>query len=201
MATDSPGWRFASSVPCQPVGKMSASSENASSCSSPFGSFRVLVALREFQGVVVGVRHAKLLRLSARIRSHGDVAVRAAREAGVDVGTEPGVPLLAVLTESAGDVERHHHAVALLQRGDRLAHFGDDAHVLVSEHDSLLRRRSTLVHVEVGAADTGRGDVDHDVVRMFELRVVYLFDGHVVRALVYYCFHSVIRLNSLSQVF
>jgi hypothetical protein len=139
---------------------------------------------------VVRVRNAKLLGLSARVRTHGDVAVRTAGEAGVDVGTEAGVPLLAVLTEPAGDVERHDDAVALLERGYRLADLADDPHVLVAEDDSFFGRGSALVHVEVRATDTRRRDVDDDVVRVFDLRFVDVFDGDLVRSLIDNCFHE-----------
>ena len=36
-------------------------------------------------------------------------------EAGVDLGAEGRFPLLAVLAMSTGDIERHHHAITLLQ--------------------------------------------------------------------------------------
>src|SRR6266566_8559752 len=94
-----------------------------------------------------------------RGRGHGDVAVRPAGEPRVHRQAEPGVAAEAVLAEAAGDVERHHDAVALLQTGDAAADLFDDAEVLVAEHDAWLRGRATFVHVQVGPADARRGDL------------------------------------------
>jgi hypothetical protein len=43
--------------------------------------------------------------------------------------------------------------------------------------------------VEVRPTDARRRDVDQDVVRMLELRLLYLFDGDLFRSLVYDCSH------------
>src|SRR5205807_486978 len=92
------------------------------------------------------------LSLAPRVRAHGDVSVGTAGEPRVDGQAEARVARLAVLAEAAGDVERHHHPVALADRADGAADLLDDPQVFVSEHDAGLRRGSALVHVEIGAA-------------------------------------------------
>src|SRR5690606_5380139 len=52
------------------------------------------------------------------------------------------------------------------------ADLGHHAHVLVPEHDPRLRAGPPLVHVQVGAADRGSGDLDDHVGRVLDPRVV-----------------------------
>src|SRR5689334_8449969 len=82
----------------------------------------------------------------------------------VDRQAEPGVATLAVEAKTAADVERHVHAVALLHPDARVADLLDDPLVLVAEHDARLSLCPSLIHVQVRAADTCRGD-PHDRVR------------------------------------
>jgi len=149
----------------------------------------VFVALRQFQRVEIRIRDAELLGLAALVRPHRDVPVGAAGEARIDVRTEPGVAVLAVLAEPARDVERRDDAVAFLECGDGVTDLRDDTHVLVPEHDTRLRCRPPLVHVQVRPADTRGRDVDDDVVRVLDLRFLYLLYRHFVLALVDDCFH------------
>ncbi len=142
------------------------------------------VALGQLQAVEVGVRDAQVLGLAALPGTHGHVAVRAAREAGIDGRAVPRVARGAVGAEAARDVEGHDHAVALLQPGDALTDLVDDPHVLVAEDDARLRGGTTLVHVEVGPADRGGGDAHDHVVRVPDVRLLHVFDRHRERPLV-----------------
>jgi hypothetical protein len=136
----------------------------------------VLSPAGQRQAVEIRVRDAQVLRLTARVRPHGDVAVRPAREAGrVDGEAEAGEARLAVPAEAAGHVERHHDAIAGFQAGDSAAGLLDDAEVLVPEYDARLRGGPALVHVQVRAADAGRGDLHDHVVRVLDARVRDLF--------------------------
>jgi hypothetical protein len=143
-----------------------------------------LLPLRKLEAVEVRVRDAKVLGLTARVRAHRHIAVRATGEAWVDGEAEARVAGEAVLAEAAGDVEGHDHAVALPDRGDCIADLLDDAEVFVPEDDPGLRGRAALIHVQVGAADGRRRNADDDVVRMFDPRVINLLDRDLERLLV-----------------
>lgn len=150
----------------------------------------VLLARRQLQTVEVGVGNAQILRLPARPGPHGDVAVGATGEAGIDGLAEPGESLYTVGTEPAGDIEGHDHAVALLERGDALAEFLDDPHVLVAEDDAGLRGGTAFVHVQVGPAYRGGGDSYDHIVRMLDRGLVDVLDRHTERFLVHDGFHA-----------
>src|SRR5690606_15111826 len=107
---------------------------------------------------------------------HGDISVGAARESGIDGRAVSGESLGAVPAESAGDVEGHDDPVALLERGDPVADLLDDAHVLVTEDDAGFGRGAALVHVQVGAAYRGGGDLHEHIVGMLDGGLVDFLD-------------------------
>jgi hypothetical protein len=150
----------------------------------------VLVTRRQQQGVEVRERHPQVLGLPAHVGAHRDVAIGPTGEALVDREAEPGLVVLAVLAEPAGDVEGQRDPVARAQLRDSGADLLDDAHVLVAEHDARLGAGASLVHVQVGAADGGRGHADHDIGGILDLRILHVLDGNVERFLVHDGFHG-----------
>ena len=70
--------------------------------------------------------------LSPLIRSHANIAVRAACEAGVDACAEGGFAFFAVAAATVGYVEGEDDSVALFEQGDAAADLDDDAHVFVT---------------------------------------------------------------------
>ena len=160
---------------------MSASSAKSSSNSVPGGSF---------QAVEVGERDPQVLRLPAAVGPHRHVAVRAAREARVDGEAEPGLARKAVLAEPARHVERENHPVAFADARHPGADLFDDPHVLVTEHHAGGGAGAPLVHVQVGAADRGRGHADDHVVGILDPRIGHLFHCDSERLLVHDRFHS-----------
>ena len=66
---------------------------------------------------------------------------------------------------AAGDVRRHHDAIAGARARHVRADVGDDADELVAEHDARVGRvpRRVAQDLQVGAADAARLDVEHDV--------------------------------------
>ncbi len=149
-----------------------------------------LVAGRKWQTVEVGMGHLEVLGLSAGPWPHGDVSVRSAGEAGVDGDAEAGEASLAVLAEAACDVERHDDPIACRQRLDGRTDLLDYAHVLVAEDDARLGGGPTLVHVQVGAADAARGDLDDHVVWVLQLGIGNFLYGHAEWPLINDGFHG-----------
>jgi hypothetical protein len=103
-------------------------------------------ALGDLDRVVAGVRHAQVLRLSAR---HLAVQLRIAVERGphavlADLGRLALrlEVLLAHEAAPAGDLERHHHPVAGRQVRDGAADLLDDPHGLVSEDVAFAHERA-----------------------------------------------------------
>src|SRR5699024_5545151 len=96
------------------------------------------LAGRKRNTVIVGERHAKILRLTAHVRAHAHVAIGSAGARRVDRQTERALTRTAVFTESARHVERHHHSIAFVDGGHARADFFDDAHVFVPERDPRL---------------------------------------------------------------
>ena len=69
--------------------------------------------------------------LSALVRTHSHVPVRAARETGVHARAERRFALFAVAAAPVGDVEGENDAVALFKERHAAADFFDDAHIFV----------------------------------------------------------------------
>jgi hypothetical protein len=86
---------------------------------------------------------------------------------------------------------KDHHALT-----DRhVRHLGSDldhlAHRLVPEHIAGVQERSEhLVQMEVRAAQPGRGDADHRVVRLLDLWVRHGVDADVTLAMPGQCLHQ-----------
>src|SRR5690606_10024233 len=92
---------------------------------------------------------------------------------------------------AAGDVERHHDAVAGAQPVDVRADLLDDAHELVTEHVPAVEVGAQhAVEVQVGAADGGGGDADHRVGAHLDTRIGNLLHPHVLGALPGECLHG-----------
>jgi hypothetical protein len=123
-----------------------------------------LVLVGELQEVPIGVRDHDVLGLAADPAAHVHIPVGGARSFGVGVQADAGLPLLAVATASAGDVERHRDEIADLDELDvapGLDHLAGD---LVTQDQPLRGGRAPADHVLVGAADVGRDDLqDHPV--------------------------------------
>ena len=149
-----------------------------------------LVAGWERQAVEVGMRHLQVLCLTAAPGAHRHIAIRAAGEAGVDGDAEAGESALAILAEAARHVEGHYDSVSGAQRLHGVADFLDDAHVFVTEDDARFRCGPAFVHVQVRAADAGRGYLDDYIIGMQYLRVWNILYGHTEWSLIYNSFHG-----------
>ena len=147
---------------------------------------------RQRQQVEVGERDPQVLGLAALVRAHLRVAVRGPVDpfGGVGPQAERGPAGDTVTAGAAGDVERHRDPVTGLDPGDPRADLLDDPHVLVAEHLALFHVGAALVHVQVGAADVGRGDPHDRVVRGFDPRRRNLLHRHAERPLVHNCLHG-----------
>ena len=108
----------------------------------------------KWQAVEVGERHLQEFRLTTHPGSHRHIAVCSAGKSGIHRGAEAGEASKAVLAEATRNVERHDHAIANLAVFYGRSYLFDDAHILVTKHDSRFRCGATLIHVEVRATDT-----------------------------------------------
>src|SRR5699024_868587 len=156
----------------------------------------MLLAGRKRNTVIVGERHAKILRLTAHVRAHAHVAIGSAGARRVDRQTERALTRTAVFTESARHVERHRHSIAFVDGCHARADFFDDAHVFVPERDPRLGVGSALIHVQVRAANSRRGDPDDHIARIGQPRIFDVFNGHLVRALIYNSLHSYLSFSA-----
>ncbi len=116
---------------------------------------------------------------------HCHVSIRAAGKSRVDREAETRKPPLAVLAEAAADVERHHDPVAYGQCFHSGPDIFDYTHVLVSEDYARFGRSPTLIHVQVGAADATRSNLDDYVIRMLYLGIGNFLYGNAERTLVH----------------
>src|SRR5208282_3043726 len=123
-----------------------------------------LILVREPEQVPIGVWHHHVFGLSSDPAAKIDVAVGATRPARVHIEADVGMPLLAVATTPARDVERHRDQVALADEFDAAAAFDDFAGNLMPQDQSCWRRRAPADHVLVAAADVGRDRLDDDAV-------------------------------------
>jgi hypothetical protein len=63
----------------------------------------------------------------------------------------------------------------------------------VAEDAALLEIGPSLVHVQVGAADVGAGDLDDGICRTFDLRIRHVLDSYLVGSSIDNCFHNLLR--------
>ena len=149
----------------------------------------------------VGLRHAQVLGLPAR---HLAVELRVAEQGGALLpvphlgGLALGVELVvAHPAASAGDVERHDHAVSGRDVADFAAHLLHDAHRLMAEDVPLVDERAEyLIEVKVGPADARGGDPYDRVGRLFDFRVRDGVDADVTLAMPGHCLHAARRTRS-----
>jgi hypothetical protein len=101
---------------------------------------------------------------------------------------------VAALTEealTAGDGERHDHAIALAQFGVFRADLDHLAHRLMAEHIAALHRGNhTIIKMEVGTADCASGHPDDGVARMLNCRVGHSLAANVALAVPSECLHA-----------
>jgi len=91
---------------------------------------------------------------------------------------------------AAADIEGHADPVAGLETLDCGADFHHHAKVFVAKDAALLEIGPALVHVQVGPADVGAGDLDEGVGGAFDLRVWHVFDGDLVGTSIHNSFHG-----------
>ena len=82
-----------------------------------------------------------------------------------------------------------HDLVALLDGFNRLTDLHHHAQILVTEDLPLFYIGAALIHVQVGAADIGGGQLDDDVGELFQFGVGNLIDGDFLGAVINKRFH------------
>ena len=75
---------------------------------------------------------------------------------------------MAVKAKAAGDIEGQHHAVARLDAFDGFADFVDYTHNFVADNSSFVQRSTTIVHMQVAAANSARRDSQQSVCRFLD---------------------------------
>ena len=106
------------------------------------------------------------------------------------VTQKPVNPRWQFLQKPASNVERHYDPVACRQRFDGGPDLFDYTHVLVAENDARFGGGSTLIHVQVRAADATGGDLDDHIVRVLQLGVGDFLYRYTERSLVHDSFHG-----------
>ena len=152
-------------------------------------------ALGHLDRTELGLRHAQVLRLTARHRAveRGVAEQRGALALLADLGglARGHQPAAAHPAVSAGDVERHDDAVADAKVAGIRPGLDDLTHRLVPEDVARLEERPEhLVEVEVGPADRRRRHLDDHVVGLLDGRVGHGLDADVALALPGQCSHA-----------
>src|SRR5581483_2126764 len=124
-----------------------------------------LFLVGEFDQVEIGVGDHDVFRLSADPSAHVHIAVGRARTGGIHGQADARFAFAAIAAAPAGDVERDGDQVADVQHLHVAALLDDFAGDLVSEDQSLRRRRPAANHVLVRTADVRRNHFQDDAVR------------------------------------
>jgi len=140
--------------------------------------FFMLIALWQLQRVKVGIGDAEMLGLPARIWSHRYIAIGTTGEPWIDGEAEACKAALAIFTKTTGDVKGHDDPISLMKRGDARAYLLNNAHVLMPEDNTRLRRRAPFVHMEIRATDTRGGDAHNCIIGMLNLGICNLFNSN-----------------------
>src|SRR5258708_9142537 len=109
------------------------------------------------------MRNQDEFRLPALIRPHPRISV-----SGVGffrIHRETGLRMTAMTIEAkaAGNIERQHDPIALLDTLHRVSNFVDYAHDFVANNRSLIEGRTAVVHVEIAATYPTCCDPEHSI--------------------------------------
>ena len=118
---------------------------------------------RQLQAVEVGIRNAQVFGLAAPVQAHAGKTVGCARRAGIGGQAKAGQSALAALAEAAADVEGQADPVADLDPVNRAAHFDDFAEIFTAQDAACFHIGAAFIHVQVGAANIGHGDLDQHI--------------------------------------
>lgn len=148
-----------------------------------------LVAERDAQQLGLSARHLSVqLGVAEERRPHAPVTYLR----GLALGVEP---LVAHETVAAADVEGDDHPVSRADLRHVRPDLLDDAHRLVAQDVAGVQiRPEEFVQMQVGPADTGRGDPYDDVVRLLDPRIGDGFHPDIPLALPSKCAHDVLLL-------
>ncbi|UQV18111.1 hypothetical protein MU852_15370 [Brevundimonas albigilva] len=150
----------------------------------------LLSVLRQLQTIEVRIGNAHQLGLTTLPRTHLGKAIRCAGGSRVGREAETRQTAFAIFAETATDVERHAHAIALLDAIYGSADFDDLAKVFVTENFALLKAGAALIHVKVRPADIGRGQPDDNIGLLFDLGIIDGIDGNIFGPVVHDSFHG-----------
>lgn len=156
----------------------------------------------EFEAVDVCIGDAEVLSLASCVWAHAGETVgrscHARHDGGIGAGeTVAGEASLAIGAETAGYVEGEDDFVTLLDGVDGFANLDDFSEVFVAENLSHFYVGAAFVHVEIGAADVGAGELDDDVGQSLEFRIGDGIDGDFFRAVIDKSFHGLSSAASL----
>src|SRR5262249_19466430 len=129
---------------------------------------------------VIGEGHADPLGLAAAPHVAGPAAEDGAPRRRA-LGREPA---LAPLALTAGDREAHDHALAARDLPDCRAEILDRAHELVAHDRAGLDEAAAaaVILVQIRVAHGARGDLEHDVRGIDDLRLGHVLHAHVADA-------------------
>ncbi len=98
---------------------------------------------------------------------------------------------LAEKAAAAGNNERNHHTITRLDGRHLRADFFDDAHEFVTKNIALLCGGDLAsIQMQVRATNSGRRDLQQDVIRFLDDRVGDSFHTHIVGAVISQCTHE-----------
>src|SRR5260221_7633404 len=96
--------------------------------------------------------------LSALIGPHPGISIRGVRFFRIHRETGFRVAPMTIETEAAGNIERQHNTIALLDTLYGVSHFVDYAHDFVADNRPLIERSAAVIHVQITAAYPARRD-------------------------------------------
>src|ERR1700689_3424458 len=155
------------------------------------------------EAIKVRVRYTEIFRLAARVGSHAGKSVggacHARHDGGISAGgTEASETALAVAAETPADVEGQHDVIAFLHGIDRFANLHYLTEIFVAQYLALFHIGTSLIHMQVRAADIGGGELDDDVSLLLDLGIGDRVNTNFLRPVINDCFH---RKSLLMLVF
>ena len=144
------------------------------------------------QAVRVGKGNTYQFRLGTPIASHTRIAIGGPCRAWIGHQAGSAVAPHTVVAETTADMRWNDDAIPFLDRGNGRADLFHNAQRLVANHQSIDLAHPSLVDMQIGATDGGRGHAHQDICCGLDAGVLDAFDidRHVTSP--NHCFHSML---------
>ena len=139
---------------------------------------------RQFEAIKIGIGHPHKLCLSALIWSHASKTISGACHAGVHGKTITGKPFFAIAAMPACHVKRHTDHISHLYLCNTRTYFYYFTHIFVAQYATLFHISAAFIHVEVRAANIGRGYFYNHICWLLNLRIGHVCNPYIKRTII-----------------